>query len=313
MRHILDIDDLSATELGTIVEHARQPVTELGRPLDGHGVACYFAKQSARTRNSTEMAVVQLGGHPVYITDAEVSLGKRETVADVTRTLACYHRILCARVYGHEVLEEMAAVGVVPVVNLLSDAAHPLQAIADVLTIIGEYGTVEGSGRDLRRRRQQRRPVPRSGRRPPRGTRCESSHRPVRVSPNSTPIGSPPPASRFEWSDRLEDLVPGSDVLYTDTWISMGEEGMRQEKLRAFEGFQINSDVIAVGTRGDLHALPARPPWRRGHRRRPRRTPEPDLGAGRQPAARRPRRSLVPLDPFRQRAVVTGSMTDELS
>jgi ornithine carbamoyltransferase len=257
VKHILDIDDLSATELGTIVEHARRPVSELGRPLDGHGVACYFAKQSARTRNSTEMAVVQLGGHPVYITDAEVSLGQRETVADVTRTLACYHRILCARVYGHEVLEEMAAVGVVPVVNLLSDAAHPLQAIADVLTIIGEYGTIEdrvvtyvGDANNVAR----------------------SLALAVGLLGGRMRIVTPPghgfseldtdriaaAGVTVEWSERLEDLVPGSDVLYTDTWISMGEESMRQEKLRAFEGFQISSDVIASAPEAIfMHCLPA--------------------------------------------------------
>ena len=105
MRPVLEIDDLSRDELGSIVEHARRPASELGQPLAGEGVGCYFAKQSARTRNSTEMAVVQLGGHPVYITDAEVSLGKRESVSDVAHTLACYHRIVCARVYGHGILD----------------------------------------------------------------------------------------------------------------------------------------------------------------------------------------------------------------
>ncbi len=257
MKHILDIDDLSATELGTIVEHAGRPVAELGRALDGHGVACYFAKQSARTRNSTEMAVVQLGGHPVYITDAEVSLGKRETVADVTRTLACYHRILCARVYGHEVLEEMAGVGVVPVINLLSDAAHPLQAIADVLTIVGEYGTVEG------------RVVTYVG---DANNVARSLALAVGLLGGEVRIVTPPGQGfsevdtdrirtagiSFDWSDRIEDLVPGSDVVYTDTWISMGEEGIRQEKLRSFEGFRIDRDVMASAPEAIfMHCLPA--------------------------------------------------------
>ena len=98
--------------------------------LAGRGVALVFEKPSARTRNSSEMAVVALGGHPVYIQGAEVGIDTRETAEDVARTLACFHRVLCARVMDHRTLERMRdaldAAGVaVPVVNLLSDRAHP--------------------------------------------------------------------------------------------------------------------------------------------------------------------------------------------
>ncbi len=257
MKHVLEIDDLSRDELGSVVKHAQLPPAELGRPLAGEGVGCYFAKQSARTRNSTEMAVVQLGGHPVYITDAEVSLGKRESVADVTRTLACYHRIVCARVYGHDDLEAMAALDVVPIVNLLSDAGHPLQAIADVLTIIGEFGTIDGKivtyiGDANNVTRSLALAVGALGGQ-------------VRV--------VSPPGRKFSdvnadriaaagidltWSDRLDDLVPGSDVLYSDTWISMGEEQVRETKLREFEGFQVTEDVLAMAPQAIfMHCLPA--------------------------------------------------------
>ncbi len=257
MKHILEVDDLTAAELTSIIDHARLPVEALGRPLAGAGVACYFAKQSARTRNSTEMAVVQLGGHPVYITDAEVSLGKRESVSDVTHTLACYHRIICARVYGHEVLEEMAEIGVIPIVNLLSDGGHPLQAIADVLTIVGEFGTVEdkvvtyvGDANNVTR----------------------SLALAVGILGGKVRVVSPAEhrfsdldADRIaaagidlQWSDRVEDLVPGSDVIYTDTWISMGEEEIRETKLRQFEGFQVTADLLALAPNAIfMHCLPA--------------------------------------------------------
>ncbi len=257
MRHILDIDDLNADELTSIVDHALLRVEELGRPLAGEGVACYFAKQSARTRNSTEMAVVQLGGHPVYITDAEVSLGKRESVSDVTHTLACYHRIICARVYGHNVLEEMAELNVVPIVNLLSDGGHPLQAIADVLTIIGEFGTVEGKV------------VTYVG---DANNVTRSLALAVGTLGGEVRIVSPP-EQRFsdldadriaaagielQWSDRTEELVPGSDVIYSDTWISMGEEHIRESKLRQFEGFQVNADLLGLAPEAIfMHCLPA--------------------------------------------------------
>ena len=123
--------------------------TTSGRCSPGQGVALLFEKPSARTRNSTEMAVVGLGGHPVYIQGTEVGLDTRESAEDIARTLGCYHRILCARVFDHDVLPRMAFAlegsGFdVPVVNLLSDEAHPCQAIADVLTLRETLGPLPG-------------------------------------------------------------------------------------------------------------------------------------------------------------------------
>ena len=143
-RHLLEIDDLTPGELVEICERAQLDPAANRTLLEGRGVACVFTKPSARTRNSTEMAVVQLGGHPMYITDDEIGLDTRETVEDIGRTLACYHSAICARVHDHEMLERLAGLDVVPVVNLLSDDAHPLQAIADVLTIEAELGSVKG-------------------------------------------------------------------------------------------------------------------------------------------------------------------------
>ena len=257
MRHVLDVDDLSVDELQLIVATARKPVAELGRPLEGQGVACYFAKQSARTRNSTEMAVVQLGGHPVYITDAEVGLGKRESTSDVARTLACYHKIICARVYDHAVLEEWVSLDLVPIANLLSDQAHPLQAIADVLTIIAEYGTVDGKvvtyvGDANNVTRSLALAVGMLG-----GE--------IRVVSPISQKFSELDADRIAaagievaWSDRVEELVPGSDVIYNDTWISMGEEDIRDQKLREFEGLQVTADMLRLAPNAIfMHCLPA--------------------------------------------------------
>jgi len=257
MRHVLDVDDLSVEELKLIVANAQLPVAELGRPLEGHGVACYFAKQSARTRNSTEMAVVQLGGHPVYITDAEVSLGKRESVSDVANTLACYHKIICARVYGHNVLEEWVDLDLVPIANLLSDQAHPLQAIADVLTIVAEYGTVEGKvvtyvGDANNVTRSLALAVGMLG-----GEMRVVSP----VSQKFSDVDADRIAAagiEFAWSDRVEELVPGSDVIYNDTWISMGEEDIREQKLREFEGYQVTNKMLQLAPDAIfMHCLPA--------------------------------------------------------
>ena len=142
MRHFLDVDDLDPSELARILNLAADP----GPPqvLAGKGAALLFEKPSARTRSATEMAVVQLGGHPAYIGAAEVGLDERESVEDVTRTLACYNAVIGARVFAHSTVKRMAAASEVPVVNLLSDYAHPTQAVADLLTVRAELGHLEG-------------------------------------------------------------------------------------------------------------------------------------------------------------------------
>ncbi len=143
-RHFLEIDDLSGDELAAVLDLSEQPVDTVPKVLAGQGVAVLFEKPSARTRNSTEMAVVQLGGHPVTIRGEEVGLDTRESTEDVTRTLACYHSAIAARVFEHSKLERMAAVSSVPIVNLLSDRTHPIQVLADLLTVRQQLGGLSG-------------------------------------------------------------------------------------------------------------------------------------------------------------------------
>ncbi len=265
MRHLLDIDDLTPAELQRIITIGRAPTLDAKPVLGGKGVACYFEKPSARTRNSTEMAVFQLGGHPVYITDGEVGIDTRESAEDVTRTLACYHATICARVFSHEVLERMAAVGVVPVVNLLSDRAHPLQAIADVLTILDEYGPGPAHEADLGGR-----VVTYIG---DANNVAASLALAVGMLGGEFRIAAPPgyqfsdlDRDRFAAAgvtiteaDRPEAVLPGSDVLYADTWTSMGQEAEHAERLAAFEGFQIDERMLAAAGERTIfmHCLPA--------------------------------------------------------
>lgn len=256
MRHVLEIDDLTVPELERILELARRPAAEVPPVLSGRGVACYFAKPSARTRNSTEMAVVQLGGHPVYITAEEVGIDRRESAEDVTRTLACYHQAICARVFEHELLERMAALDVVPVVNLLSDGGHPLQAIADVLTIEAEYGPVAG------------RNIVYVG---DANNVARSLVLAVGALGGKVTVVAPPDrrfneidadrlsaaGAPFTYGDRPEAVVD-ADVVYTDTWVSMGQEDDREELLRTFEGYQIDEATMARNPQAIfLHCLPA--------------------------------------------------------
>lgn len=260
MRHYLEVDDLTPEEFSQVIELAGESPDVLKRSYQGLGVACVFEKPSARTRNSTELAVVQLGGHPIYITDAEVGIDKRETAEDVGRTLACYHAALCARVFDHTVLERMAAVEAIPVINLLSDQGHPLQALADVLTIRSELGvdrldgkvvTYVGDANNVTR----------------------SLAIAVGFLGGTTRVVSPPEyhfsevdvdrlaaaGVTLEIFDRPADGLPGSDVIYTDTWVSMGDEHERDDRLRAFEGFMVDEAMMATASSSAIfmHCLPA--------------------------------------------------------
>ncbi len=141
MKHLLSIRDLGPSDVATILALSEKPAPKI---LKDKGVALYFEKPSSRTRNSMELATSQLGGHPVYIQPAELGIDARESVADVTRTLACYHSVIAARVFDHRLLEQMAAVNAAPVLNMLSGSDHPLQALADLLTIRQILGRLEG-------------------------------------------------------------------------------------------------------------------------------------------------------------------------
>ena len=140
-RHLLEIDDLSTTELNKVLSLSTQNSEEI---LLGKGAALLFEKPSNRTRNSMEMAIVQLGGHPVTIRPDEVGIGKRESTGDVAKTLSCYHALIGARVFDHKTVAELSSYSLVPVINMLSDEAHPLQALADLLTIKQEFEQLEG-------------------------------------------------------------------------------------------------------------------------------------------------------------------------
>lgn len=255
-RHFLEIDDLTPAELTQVLDLSER--VDVPQVLAGKGAALVFEKPSLRTRNSSELAVVQLGGHPVTIGAAEVGLGVRETPEDVVRTLAGYHSVVAARVFEHEKLERMAALDAVPVINLLSDLAHPVQALADLLTIRQRFGSFEG------------RTVAYVGD-PNNVSRslsfgCALTGMTVRI---ASPAGYPNPevdtdhvralGGTIELTDRPADAVAGADVVYTDVWASMGKEDEAEARRRAFEGYTIDSALLAGAAPGAifLHCLPA--------------------------------------------------------
>src|SRR5437764_13126634 len=143
-RHLLDMDDLEAEELDQVLEAAEIPVHELPKVLTERGVALLFEKPSLRTRSSMEVAIAQLGGHPVAIVGDEVGIDTRETAEDIARVLSRYHALIGARVFDHTRLERLASASHVPVVNMLSDDSHPCQALADLLTLRQHFGDLKG-------------------------------------------------------------------------------------------------------------------------------------------------------------------------
>jgi ornithine carbamoyltransferase len=259
MRHLLEVDDLSTTELGDILDLGG--AATVPRSLDGLGMALLFEKPSARTRNSMEMAVVQLGGHPLTIRPDEVGLDTRETVEDVTRTLCCYHAAIGARVFEHSKLERMTAVSSVPVVNMLSDEAHPLQALADLLTMANEFGGVASlAGRTVAYIGDANN-VARSL-----SLGAGMLGMSVRI---ATPVGfefSGADIARitatgtdFAASNDPFEAVAGASVVYTDVWTSMGQEEEAAQRRELFAGFTVNDELMnaAASDAIFLHCLPA--------------------------------------------------------
>ena len=256
MRHLLEIDDLTVDELHRVLDLATDPSPP--RVLEGRGMALVFEKPSARTRNSMEMAVFQLGGHPMYIQASEVGMDVRESVEDVTRTLACYHGCIGARVFAHATVERMAAEGLVPVVNMLSDEAHPLQALADILTLHQEFGDL--AGRTIA--------YVGDGNNVFRSVALAAGMLGVEVR-FAGPIGYRLPDADRERLvesdvniiefDRATDAVAGADAVYTDVWTSMGQEDEADQRHRDFESFQVDEALMeAAGPKAVfLHCLPA--------------------------------------------------------
>jgi ornithine carbamoyltransferase len=245
VRHLLSIRDLTAADLEWILAASEQPAP---RPLEDKGVALYFEKPSARTRNSMELATAQLGGHPVYIQKDELGIGTRESVADVTHTLACYHTIIAARVFDQGLLEEMARVNAAPVLNMLSGTDHPLQALADLLTVKQLLGRLEGAkiafigeGNNVSRSLAEA---------------CALVGAELTIaSPRGYDLGNAPDVRQV--TDAAE-AAEGADIIYADVWVSMGGKDS-DERRAAFEPYQVDETLMERAPNAwFLHCLPAR-------------------------------------------------------
>jgi ornithine carbamoyltransferase len=198
-----------------------------------------------------EMAVRQLGGHPVYIQADEVGLGTRETAEDIARTLACYHRVIAARVSDHRHLEDMAGATDMPVLNMLSDSDHPLQGLADLLTIRQVVGRLEGAR--IAYVGDGNNNVARSLAEGCALTGAEL----VIASPEEFQLAAPPAGVRQVVNPA--DAVEGADIVYTDVWVSMGQAEETARRNAALAPYQVDEALMALaGDAWFMHCLPAR-------------------------------------------------------
>ncbi len=249
-RDFLDVDDLSVQELRGVLDRAQAMKRTRAREnvLEGKTVALIFEKPSLRTRSTLSVATYELGGYGLYL-DHNIGLGSREPARDVARNLERWVAAIAARVYRHETLIELRDNARIPVINALSDRAHPLQAIADLMTLEEAFGRLEG----LR--------VAWVGD----GNNVLASFAKAAAMVGMEVVAAIPPGYDPPESLPLEIVrdpraaVVGADAVYTDVWISMGQEAEAERRRADFAGFRVTPELFALAkpTAAFLHCLPA--------------------------------------------------------
>ena len=262
-RDLLSITDLSPEEVRKLLGRARELKGGVqSTSLAGKSVAMLFEKPSLRTRVSFDVAVHHLGGHAIYLGRDEVGLGGREPVSDVAKVLSRYVDAIVARTYTHQTLEALATHASIPVINALSDVEHPCQALGDLLTISEHAGHLEGLN------------IAFVGD----GNNVVASLALGAASVGAHLIMASPPG--YELSQQVlqqaqslarqcgatirqvthpEEAALGADVVYTDTWVSMGQETEAEQRRRDFQRYQVNRGLMELARPGAIfmHPLPA--------------------------------------------------------
>ena len=269
IRHLISITDFTAQESSHIIQRARRMKEgELSRPLAGKNVALLFEKPSLRTKVSFEVGINQLGGNAIYLSPEEVGLGTRETVPDVARVLSGFVDCIIARVNRHQDLVELAEYSAAPVINALSDLEHPCQTIADLVTIQEHQGDLAGlklgfigDGNNVARSLCLGLP--------PLGISfaiaSPPNHRDYHLDRESLDLGRRLATQNGHTKAEVLDLdepaaaVAGADVVYTDTWTSMGQEAEAAVRRRDFQGFTVDPDLLSQAKPGAIfmHDMPA--------------------------------------------------------
>ena len=249
LQHILDL----AAELKCAAKAGRQMPL-----LQGKAMAMIFEKPSLRTHVTFELGMYQLGGYPIYLTPRDIQLGERETVADAARNLERFVDLIMARTFAHETLEELARCAQKPVINGLSDLLHPCQVLADCFTLfergidlramrvgfIGDGNNMAHSWMNAAARFGFELVIA-----------CPSRYEPkASVVERARAAGG-----RILITRDVVAAANGAEVLYTDTWASMGQESEADARRAAFSGYQINGELLrlAKSTAVVMHCLPA--------------------------------------------------------
>ncbi len=266
MKHFTSIADCTHDDLRHLLDVSKKLKKQLkttGRNdalLANKTLAMIFEKPSLRTRVSFSVAMTQLGGNGLLLRNEEVGLDSREPTEDVARVLSGMCDGIMARTFEHEKIVKLAKYATVPVINGLTDYSHPCQAMADLMTVEEHFGTLEdktvayiGDGNNVARSL---------------ATACGKMN--VRFICASPPgyqldgaevdrIMAQNPEMDFETTDDPIEAVRDADVLYTDTWVSMGQEAEKQRRLKDFEGFSIDEKLLAEAPKNAivLHCLPA--------------------------------------------------------
>lgn len=262
-RDLLSLRDLSRAEISGIFTLGRRlkQKQKRGVPhrlLSGKTLALVFEKPSLRTRVSFETGMAQLGGHAVFLGPAEIHLGVRESAADCARSLSRWVDLIVVRTFSQDALEEVARCATVPVINGLTDLFHPCQVLADCFTLLEHKGKLEGlkiafvgDGNNMVH------------------TWMQAAEKFSFSFALACPRGYEPSAEitrvakqdggRIVVTNDVAKAVQGADVIYTDVWTSMGQEGESEVRRKAFQGYQVNRDVVAMAKRDVLvmHCLPA--------------------------------------------------------
>ncbi|KAL1797393.1 hypothetical protein ACET3X_003999 [Alternaria dauci] len=284
-RHLLSIADLTPAELTTLVQNAHQHKTAIKQTgevphsmraaLAGKTVAMTFSKRSTRTRVSTEGAIAAFGGSPMFLGKDDIQLGVNESLYDTSLVLSSMTAAIVARVGPHADVADLAKHSSVPVINALSDLYHPLQIIADLLTMAEIYPSTSSTSLGLEGLK-----IAWIGDAnnvlfdlaigatklgidiavaTPAGYEIPKAMREVISHAAQT---SPHPGKLFE-TNTPEEAIKNADILVTDTWVSMGQEEETAKRLKAFSGFQITSELAKRGGAKDnwsfMHCLPRHP------------------------------------------------------
>ncbi|MCD6304071.1 MAG: ornithine carbamoyltransferase [Planctomycetes bacterium] len=261
MKDFIELSDFTGGQLRGLIdraigEKAQYRQGTLVPTLARKTLAMVFEKPSLRTRVSFEAAMTHLGGHALHLSQTDIGLGSREAVQDIARVLGRMCDGVMARTFSHDVVRQLALHCPVPVINALTDYCHPCQAVADMMTMLEHFGELAGrtvafvgDGNNVARSlatacsKLQMKFVLAS----PKDYRLEDSF--VDSLPEET----------YRWTDQPRQAVADADVVYTDTWVSMGQEDQKQARLRAFGPFQVNAALLAAAPDEAIvmHCLPA--------------------------------------------------------